>query len=280
VSVDQILHRQAGVITRGQALAAGLSTGAIEDRLRRRRWRPLHPQVYLAAGCPRSGEVAVRAAVLWAGADAVLGGAAAAWWHGLLADPPRTVGVIVPARRLRRAPPGIRVRCRRLAAADRAEERGLRVAAPALAVLEAAVELGPEGAPLLDRALQRGLRFADVCAAHRRALGSPGSAAAGRLLAAAAERSTVAAGRLLRQRLREAGVTGWYAATAGGVTFPAARLVVEVTGWAGPPGAAAGRRPGWVVQHVDWTDLTGAPGTVPAGLRSAAPASPTGSNGQ
>jgi len=34
------------------------------------------------------------------------------------------------------------------------------------------------------------------------------------------------------------------------------------------------------VQQVDWTDLAGAPGTVPAGLRSAAPASPSGSNGQ
>jgi len=43
------------------------------------RWEPLHPGVYLSEGHPYTDEVRVRAAVLWAGPDAVAHGVTAAW---------------------------------------------------------------------------------------------------------------------------------------------------------------------------------------------------------
>ena len=95
-----------------------MSRDAVDHRLRTRRWRPLHPRVYLVDGHRYDDEARVRAAVLWAGAGAVLCGAAAAWWHGMVDEAPATVGVTVPrggararARR-RRAAPGARARRR------------------------------------------------------------------------------------------------------------------------------------------------------------------------
>ena len=168
MSIDSILRRQGGVISRQQATAAGLTPGAVDDRVRRRRWRPLYPQVYLVAAGPADAEVRVRAALLWAGEGAVLAGAAAAWWCGLLPQPPTTITVAVPRHPPRGAARGSCCGSRELAPADLAEHRGLRVTARPLTVLETAVELGAAGAALLDRALQSWLPFPDLHAAYRR----------------------------------------------------------------------------------------------------------------
>ena len=79
MTVSTLLARQAGVITRQQALAAGFTRHAVDHRVRLRHWWPLHPQVYLVSGHARGPEAAVRAAVLWAGEGAVLDGPAAHW---------------------------------------------------------------------------------------------------------------------------------------------------------------------------------------------------------
>jgi hypothetical protein len=166
MGLDVLLARQAGVISREQALRAGLDAAAVDGLVRTRRWRPLHPRVYLAAGYGRGDEVRVWAALLWAGEGAVLSGAAAAWWHGLLAAAPPTPVVIVPARRPGRR--GVAVRCRQLDAADRAVRRGMPVTTLGLTVLGAAVELGgPAGELLLRRALSE-VGWAELLAAHRR----------------------------------------------------------------------------------------------------------------
>jgi len=182
MGLDLLLARQAGVISRRQAIRAGLSAASVDRLVRTRRWRPLHPRVYLASGYGPGDEARARAAVLWAGDGAVLSGAAAAWWHGLLAEAPRTLAVTAPARR--RPRPGVAVRCRQLDGADRTEHRGLPVTVLGLTVLEAAAELGgPAGEPLLHRAL-REIGWADVLATHRRNPTLAGTA----LLAAAAGR--------------------------------------------------------------------------------------------
>ncbi|HYH29000.1 MAG TPA: hypothetical protein VD903_01340 [Pseudonocardia sp.] len=236
MSLDLLLARQAGVISRGQALGCGLSGGAVDHRVRTRRWRPLHPCVYLARGREPDDEARARAALLWAGANALLTGAAAAWWHGLLADAPETLSVAVPVRRPDR--PGVAVRCRMPAAADRTRLRGLSVTALGLTVLEAALEVGgAEGALLLDRAVEGGLGWAELLAAHRR---NPASAA-GPLLVASDARSATAAGELLAGLLRRSGIRGWHRGPTGRVVFPAARVVVEAGGWA--PAAASATRP-------------------------------------
>ena len=150
----------------------------------------------------------MRAALLWVGEGAVLSGAAAAWWAGLLRHPPATITVTVTAaRRPPRLRPGIVVRRRELEAVDLAERRGIRLTACPLTVLEAAVELGVAGAPLLDRALQGRLPFPDLDAAYRR---NP-SAGARLLLAAAADRSRAAAQRLLVRLMLDSGTSGWRA---------------------------------------------------------------------
>jgi very-short-patch-repair endonuclease len=277
MSIDSILARQAGVITRDQALRAGLSREAVDHRLRLRRWRPLHPRIYLASGHRYDDEVRVRAAALWAGDGSVLCGLTAAWWHGMVEHPPMTVVVTVPRRRHPRRRPGVSVRPRELAAEDVVEQRGLAVTACALTALEAAVELGDRGGLLLDRALQRRVGFPAVYQAYCRNLGSHGSAGGGWMLRAAADRSASAAERLLVAMLRESGATGWQRSfPAAGylidVAFPASRVAIEVDGWAWHMDAERSQgderrqntlvRNGWTILRYTWHDLCSRPRAV------------------
>jgi hypothetical protein len=191
-----LLHLQAGVVGRAQALAAGLAPREVDRLVARRVWRPVHPRVYLADGRPLTDEARVRAAVLWAGDGAVVVGAAAAWWHGLgsgghrpdgLGDrAPATIGVAVP-RRCPAPRPGVRARRRLLPAADVVTLRGLAVPVRPLALLDAAVEAGPGGAALLSGAL-RGRT--DLTERQLRAVAarSTGTATAARLIAAVTPR--------------------------------------------------------------------------------------------
>lgn len=274
MSLDTVLTRQAGVLSRDQALAAGLSRAAIDERVRTRRWVPLHPCVYRTAGHPHDDEVRLRAALLWAGAGACLSGHAAAWWYGMLAEPPPSVGVTIGRSRRLRSRADVTVRRRTVPAADRAEHRGLAVTGPALTVVEAAVELGDAGARFVDEALRAVVPFADVHAAYCRALGTAGSVVAGELLAAAARRSRSAARDELLALLRSSGASGW-TASAGVVgasadaAFPAARVAVVAAGWVDPPytdpqdtrwQATAAR--GWTLLRFPWRDIVERPRTV------------------
>jgi very-short-patch-repair endonuclease len=287
MTLDNLLARQAGVISRAQALAAGISHTTIDHRVKARRWQPLYPGVYLAAdrrprpADGRDDEVRVRAALLWAGEDALLCGRAAAWWYGMAAEPPPIVGVTVgPRRRLRRRP-GAEVIRRELAAQDCCVHRGLAVTAPALTVLDAAVELGDDGDAFFDDALRRSVPFSEVHAAHARYTGSAGSAAAARLLRAAVERSADEARRALHALLRGAGVRGWTDAVhvdghPVDAAFPAARVAVLASGWAEQADPrhieATARRwtaliaQGWTILHVTRRDLLERPHTVLADI--------------
>ncbi|GAY13190.1 type IV toxin-antitoxin system AbiEi family antitoxin [Pseudonocardia sp. N23] len=241
--LEELVARQAGVVTRAQALAAGLSIGDVDRRVARRRWRPLHPRVYLAGDAPHTDEVRVRAAVLWAGEGAVLAGTAAAWWSGFPVRAPSTIAVTVPRRRAPGSRPGVVVRRRTLPVPDLAEHRGLPVTAPPLTIVEAALELGAAGAAFLDAVLwrddavrwrevamlRREVVFEEVVAASRRADGT-----GERVLAEAWARATA---RLrLAGMLRRAGVAAHVAGTA--VVCPVARVLVtddpdhrEPAGW-------------------------------------------------
>jgi hypothetical protein len=283
MTLDNLLTQQAGVISRAQALAAGLSRDTVDHRVKSRRWQPLYPGVYLAAdrrpglADGRSDEMRVRAAMLWAGEEALLCGRAAAWWCGMAAEPPPVVGVCVGRRRRLRRRPGVEVIRRELAARDCQVYRGLAVTAPALTVLDTAVELGAEGVVFLDDALRCSVPFSEVHAAHLRYAGSAGSATAGRLLRTAVERSAGEARRELRALLRRAGVAGWTDAVdvegqAVDAAFPVARVAVLASGWAEPVDArhveATARRwttiiaAGWAIVHVTWRDLVERPHAV------------------
>lgn len=281
---DEHLRRQAGVISLGQALAARLSRSAVRRRVTSGRWLVLHPRVYLAAGHPRTDEVRLRAAVLWAGDGAVAHGVSAAWWHELHPRLPRVVEVTVPRGRRPRRRPGVAVRQRDVDPLDLSEYRDLPVTGIALTAIEAAVALERDGAVLLDRALQERVTFRMVCEAHHRNLGRQGSAAASTLLVAAADRAASQAERLLVRLLHDAGITGWvlgreWEGYVIDVAFPRQRIAIEIDGWAWHRTPERfvrdGRRQnavvngGWHVLRFSWHDLTDRPAAVLAEIRTA-----------
>ncbi|MFI7674011.1 DUF559 domain-containing protein [Actinophytocola sp. NPDC049390] len=282
--IEGVLRRQAGVISRAQALDGGLSSATIGRRLARRVWVRLHPGVYFAADHPLTAEVRVRAALLWAGPTATLRGVTAAWWHGLWPEPPAWVEIAIPHRRRLTARPRVRVRRCDLRPADRVKFKGLWATGVPLTVLDAAVELGDLGSQLLDRALQRRVSVADLYTAHCRNLGRRGSARAAELLRASQDRAASAAERLLVGLVRGAGLSGWRCGyRVGGyaldLAFPEARLAIEVDGWAWHSDVQRFRHDrrrqnalvltGWTVLRFTWHDLTTRPDAVSYEIRLA-----------
>lgn len=61
VTVERILGRQAGMISRAQALAEGMSSASISRRVARGLWVRVHPRVYFAADHALTAEARVRA---------------------------------------------------------------------------------------------------------------------------------------------------------------------------------------------------------------------------
>ncbi len=56
VSLEELLERQAGVVTLTQAVACGLSADTVRRRTRDGRWTRLHPTVHLVGGHRLTGE--------------------------------------------------------------------------------------------------------------------------------------------------------------------------------------------------------------------------------
>jgi hypothetical protein len=236
MSLEHLLRRQGGVVTLQQAVALGVAPQTVHRRARDGIWQRLHPSVYLVGGHRLTDEARVRAAWLWAGDGAAVSGPAAAYRHGMLARVPEIIDVTVARRCKPRAPAGIKIRRRDLAPADLIGTRDLWLTAAPLTALETAIALR-DGSVFLDRALQRHVRFPTVYRAFCRNMGWHGSAAAGRLLMAAADRADSAAERLLVRILRDAGIAGWVLGHPVGpwridLAFPRQKVAVEVDGWA------------------------------------------------
>jgi very-short-patch-repair endonuclease len=236
VSLEALVEQQAGVVSLGQAVACGMSARTVRRWVQEGRWRRVRPAVFLVGGHRYTDEARIRAVALWAGPEGVITGPAAAYWHRMLERAPAIVDLTVPAGRGSKPQLGVRIRRRDLHAEDVRVRLDVRVAAKPLAALETAVALS-DGSAFLDRALQKHVPFAEVYRAYCRNMGRPGSAAAGRLLVAAADRADSAAERLLVRLLREAGIGGWVLGHPLGpyridLAFPAQRVAIEVDGWA------------------------------------------------
>jgi very-short-patch-repair endonuclease len=259
VSWEALVARQAGVVSLRQAVEYGMSVPTVTRRVREGAWRRVHPAVYLVGGHRWTDEARVRAAWLWGGPESVVTGPAAAFWHRLLDRASAVVDLTVPASAKPRPQRGIRLHRRDLHLPDVGQVAGVRVAAKPFAVLETAVAV-PDGSVFLDRALQKHVRFPAVYRSYCRNMGRTGSSAAGRLLTAAADRADSAAERLLVRLLREAGIDGWVLGHPLGpyridLAFPAARVAVEVDGWAwhvDPERFRGDRRKGNFITRIGW----------------------------
>ena len=278
MSLDDLLCRQGGVVTLRQAVDLGLSRATVQRRAREGTWRRLHPGVYLVGGHRLTDEARVRAAWLWAGEDAAVCGAGAAYWHRILDRAPAQIGLTVPSRCHPRRRAGITVLRRDLHQTDLTRARGIRLTALPLTVLETATAL-PDGSTFLDRALQRHVRFPLVYRAFCRKMGRKGSSAASRLLVAAADRADSAAERLLVRILREAGIGGWVLGHPFGPwRIDLAFVREKVDGWAWHVDADRFRadrrkqnalvRAGWDPLRFTWHDLDGRPREVATEVRA------------
>jgi hypothetical protein len=106
-SLRELLQRQRGVLSRQQALAAGLSDGLIRTRLRSDRWRQIQFGVYATFTGECSREVLMWAAVLGAGTGASLSHHSAAELDRLVKEPAALIHVTVPASRRVTPGPGV-----------------------------------------------------------------------------------------------------------------------------------------------------------------------------
>ena len=156
---DTIAH-QNGLVTRQQALASGMTPAALRHAIGPRgRWQRVMRGVYATFTGELTPRQRLQAALLHAGADAVLSGVDACRAHGLVYVPgDAPITVLVPNER---QPAGVRgmsiVRVRRM---PRVRYRsGLPVADPARAVLDACLAMGSlrDVRALVCEAVQRGV---------------------------------------------------------------------------------------------------------------------------
>ncbi len=187
--IDATLARvaagQRGLVTRAQALDAGIGRGAIDDRVRRGALHVVHRGVYLVGHAVPPRLALEHAAILAAGPRVLIARASAAWMWGL--GPPRPADVAVLAvGRQPRPRPGIAVhRTARLHASDVRRVEGVPVTTAARTIVDlAAVVDEPELERLVHEA--QVLRLATPVAvrgALDRAGRVAGAAALRRLLA-------------------------------------------------------------------------------------------------
>lgn len=136
------LRKQKQVIGRGQALACGMTEGALRHRTAPGgRWRRLLPGVYLAAtGLPTVVQLEV-AALLYAGSGILITGAAALRHQGLRAPRTERITVLIPAGRAVRSVSFVQVwRTTRMPPVF-LEDGPVRVALPPRAAADAARSL-------------------------------------------------------------------------------------------------------------------------------------------
>jgi very-short-patch-repair endonuclease len=108
-SLGEAAHFQAGVITRQQALRAGLSRSAITSKLKHGRWQPIYLGVYATFTGPVSREAQLWAAVLYAGKGAQLSHQTAAELNGLTDRRSSLIHVTIPPIRRVIAPKGVKI---------------------------------------------------------------------------------------------------------------------------------------------------------------------------
>ncbi|GAB3871585.1 hypothetical protein ACFPIJ_41505 [Dactylosporangium cerinum] len=115
--LEELLELQAGVVTRRQAVEAGVSLGTIRSHVEAGRWVPMFDGVFRTFTGDVSRRASCWAVLLRAGPGAALSHDTAAELHGLVDQPSDLVHVTIPGHRRMRPLPGVVVHHRaRLAA--------------------------------------------------------------------------------------------------------------------------------------------------------------------
>jgi hypothetical protein len=94
--LGELLERQAGVLSRQQAVAAGLGPTVIDNRLRSGRWQRLQQGVYATFTGTPSREAVLWAALLRAGPASALSHRTAAELHGLASEQSSLIHITLP----------------------------------------------------------------------------------------------------------------------------------------------------------------------------------------
>ena len=238
-----VAERQHGLVTRAQAIGAGFSSSAVHTAARRGEWTLVRSGVYALPGAPL-GPLQRVAAALLRNQDVAACGWTALWLWGLVSAPPSTVEVIVPHGR--RGPCGERVAVRRsrtLLEEEVCERHGLRVVAPARAIVDLAACARPDALRriAIDARQRRLLDVPTFATAVTRAGAVAGAPVLRRLVDELSdERADSILEHRARLRLREVGFDPHpepFPVTVGGrtlsldIAFPDRRVAIEVDGF-------------------------------------------------
>lgn len=287
-AIRNLLRRQNGLITREQAVQAGMSSRRVTLAVQRQEWERLLPRVFHDLTHPLSPLATIRAVHLWAGPESVIGSRAAGYLWKQVPDPPTTIEVVIDPRRHLRPRPGIRVVRRRLDPSSVTSYDGIAVLRPPAALIGTLLETTKDRAGLLDRQLQGHHDLRELTAHLDARRHDRGAADLRRLLLTAADGTEAASERLCTRLLRRHGISGWvsnHPVTVNGhryrldLAFLDQRLAIELDGWAFHSTPSTFRRDrarqnellldGWLVLRFTWHDLVRAPDRVVAEIQAA-----------
>ena len=158
-AVARFTRRQNGVLSREQALTAGLSSGAIARRVRESAWLRPFPNVYADVSTGRSWLQDLTAAYLWAGPDAAIShrSAAALWKFEGISD---AAMELTTPRRLTH--PDVIIHHRTLGPRDSGMRGPIRATSPTRTLLDLCTVINDRAvARALDDALRRRITTLD-----------------------------------------------------------------------------------------------------------------------
>jgi very-short-patch-repair endonuclease len=284
-----ICRSQAGVISRRQALDAGLTERQIDRRVSSHRWDRIAPGVYLAAEAAMTWHAWAYCMLLAAGPGAVLIGETSAQLRCLVPKQLPICVAIPTHRRCEVSAPNLRLLRMDIPADEQVTVDGLPTT-NRLRTASDVAHLMPlvQAQPIVDLMLVRDMvvleELTAVVADSRR----HGSAQARRLMASANDRAAAESERIARRLLQAAGLSGWVAnheVTIKGrklkidLALRRLKIAIEVKGWmfhsAGDRGASDDARvtdlqlAGWLVIPVSWLALHQNPDAFIAQVREA-----------